>query len=74
MDERDLIRVTAIIDSMTPRERQNPKIINGSRRKRISAGSGTSVPDVNRLLKQFEEARKVMRMMGKGRGRGRLPF
>jgi signal recognition particle subunit SRP54 len=66
--EGDLIRISAIIDSMTPAERRNPKIINGSRRKRISTGSGTTVTDVNRLLKQFEQTKKMMKMMGKGKG------
>ncbi len=74
MDDRELVKVTAIIDSMTPRERQHPKIINGSRRKRISAGSGTTVTDVNRLLKQFDQAKKMMKRFGKGgKGMG-LPF
>ena len=65
-DEKQLGRVEAIISSMTPRERRNDQIINGSRRKRIAAGSGTSVEDVNRLLKQFTEMRKVMKMIGQG--------
>jgi signal recognition particle subunit SRP54 len=69
MDEQELVKVTAIIDSMTPKERQHPKIINGSRRKRISAGSGTTVTDVNRLLKQFEQTKKMMKKFGKG-GKG----
>jgi signal recognition particle subunit SRP54 len=74
MDERELVKVTAIIDSMTPKERGNPRIINGSRRKRISAGSGTTVTDVNRLLKQFDQAKKMMKRFGKGgKGMG-LPF
>ncbi len=75
VDEGELVRITAIIDSMTPRERRNPKIINGSRRKRISAGSGTTVTDVNRLLKRFADAKKMMKMMGKGKGpMGKMPF
>jgi signal recognition particle subunit SRP54 len=74
VDERELVRITAIIDSMTPGERKNPKIINGSRRKRISVGSGTTVTDVNRLLKQFEQTKKMMKMMGKGKGLRGLPF
>ena len=53
--------VEAIILSMTPQEREHPDIINGSRRKRIADGSGTSLPEVNRLLKQFEGTRKVMK-------------
>jgi len=74
MDERELVKVTAIIDSMTPGERSNPRIINGSRRKRISGGSGTTVTDVNRLLKQFEQAKKMMKRFGKGgKGMG-MPF
>jgi signal recognition particle subunit SRP54 len=76
--ERELKRVEAIIDSMTSRERQRPEIIDGSRRRRIAGGSGTSVQDVNRLLKQFTEIQKLMRQMlqgGKGRRLPRqLPF
>jgi len=59
-------RIEAIISSMTPDERQNDKIINGSRRKRIAGGSGTSVEDVNRLLKQFNEMKRVLQMIGQG--------
>jgi signal recognition particle subunit SRP54 len=65
-DERQLGRVEAIICSMTPRERRDPTIVNGSRRKRIAAGSGTTVEDVNRLLKQFTEMRRVLQMFGQG--------
>jgi signal recognition particle subunit SRP54 len=65
-DEKQLGRVEAIIGSMTADERRNDKIINGSRRKRIAAGSGTSVEDVNRLLKQFNEMKKVLQMIGQG--------
>jgi signal recognition particle subunit SRP54 len=65
-DEKQLGRVEAIIGSMTPDERRNDKIINGSRRKRIAAGSGTSVEEVNRLLKQFTEMKKVLQMIGQG--------
>jgi signal recognition particle subunit SRP54 len=65
-DEKQLGRVEAIISSMTPEERSNDSIINGSRRKRIAAGSGTSVEDVNRLLKQFTEMRRVLKMIGQG--------
>ena len=57
-DEKQMGRVEAIISSMTPEERRNDQIINGSRRKRIAAGSGTSVEDVNRLLKQFAEMKQ----------------
>jgi signal recognition particle subunit SRP54 len=65
-DEKQLGRVEAIIGSMTPEERQNDRIINGSRRKRIASGSGTSVEDVNRLLKQFNEMKRVLQMIGQG--------
>ena len=58
--------VEAIIYSMTPAERENPEIINGSRRKRIALGSGMTIQDVNRLLKQFDESKKMMRMLSKG--------
>ena len=58
--------VEAIIYSMTPEERENPELINGSRRKRIASGSGTNIQDVNRLLKQFDESKKMMRMLSKG--------
>lgn len=61
--------VEAIIYSMTPNERELPEIINGSRRKRIAEGSGTSVQDVNRLIKQFEESKKMMKMLSGGGGR-----
>jgi signal recognition particle subunit SRP54 len=59
--EQELRRTVAIIDSMTPRERADPSVMNGSRRKRIARGSGTGVEDVNRLLKQFAQARKLMK-------------
>ena len=52
---------------MTPEERKNPVVLNGSRRKRIAMGSGTTVQDVNKLLKQFDETRRMMKMMTKGR-------
>lgn len=61
VDDKALVRVEAIINSMTLPERGNPKILNGSRRKRIARGSGTSIQDVNKLLKQFEEMKKMMR-------------
>jgi signal recognition particle subunit SRP54 len=77
VDEKELDRIEAIIFSMTPAERRNPKLINGSRRERIAKGSGQHVSDVNRLLKQFAEARKMMKQMqsmtGKGRKRMRMP-
>jgi signal recognition particle subunit SRP54 len=64
--ERDIRRSVAIIDSMTPHERRDPSVLNGSRRKRIARGSGSSVEDVNRLLKQFAQARKLMKGLGGG--------
>jgi signal recognition particle subunit SRP54 len=63
VDEKELVRVEAIIDSMTPKERRNHQIINGSRRKRIAKGSGTSVQQVNQLLKQYVQTRKMMKGM-----------
>ncbi len=63
IDDDAFKSIEAIIQSMTPEERENPLIINGSRRKRIAAGSGTTIQEVNRLLKQFEETRKLMRMI-----------
>jgi len=64
--EREMVRTVAIIDSMTPAERRDPSLLNGSRRKRIARGSGTGVDDVNRLLKQFVQARKLMKQLGSG--------
>ncbi|MDA8414890.1 MAG: signal recognition particle protein [Desulfobacteraceae bacterium] len=83
--EKDMKRIEAIIRSMTPGERANHGIINGSRRLRIAKGSGTSVPEVNQLLKRFTEAQKVMKQLQKlgpkgllkgmgGLGKGMLPF
>jgi signal recognition particle subunit SRP54 len=74
-DEKQMGRVEAIICSMTPEERRNDRIINGSRRKRIAKGSGTTVEEVNRLLKQFTEMRKVLAMMSQGgmKGMPKLP-
>ena len=66
IDEGVLVRMEAMIQSMTGEERAKPQIINGSRRKRIAAGSGTSVQEVNRLLKQFEEMQKMIRKLSKG--------
>jgi signal recognition particle subunit SRP54 len=74
VDPRQMKRAEAIVLSMTPAERRNPKILNGSRRRRIAAGSGTTVADVNRLLKQFGQMNQMLKMFrGSGRGRG-LPF
>lgn len=76
VDEKDLDRTEAIIRAMTPAERTTPKLINGARRQRIARGSGVHVSDVNRLLKQFTETRKMMKqfqsMQGKGRKRMRF--
>ncbi|QTE30544.1 signal recognition particle protein [Pengzhenrongella sicca] len=69
-DEREVDRVEAIVRSMTPAERQAPKIINGSRRARIAKGSGTTATDVNQLLERFEGARKMMAQMSRGGGMG----
>jgi signal recognition particle subunit SRP54 len=66
IDEKSLVRVEAIIQSMTAEERVRPSILNGNRRRRIAVGSGTSVQDVNRLLKQFEEMQKMMKRLSKG--------
>ena len=69
LDEHQLVVVEAIINSMTPGERADSHIIKGSRRRRIAAGSGTSVQDVNRLLKQFEQMKKMMKMFGRNKGK-----
>jgi len=78
IDEGALKKPEAIIRSMTPRERRNPGILNASRRKRIAAGSGTTVQDVNALIRQFEQSKEMMKKMmrpGKrGKMRMRMPF
>ncbi|MBU2623167.1 MAG: signal recognition particle protein [Proteobacteria bacterium] len=78
VDENELVKIEAIINSMTPGERRKYTIINGNRRKRIAMGSGTSVQDINRLLKNYAQAMKLMKQINKGgmRGisRGMLPF
>jgi signal recognition particle subunit SRP54 len=73
LDEREIDRVQAIILSMTPGERANPKVIDGSRRARIAAGSGTQVSDVNGLVDRFFEARKMMSAMANGKGLPGMP-
>ena len=73
-DEKQIKRVEAIVLSMTPEERQRPEIIGGSRRKRIARGSGTQTADVNRLLNQFGEMRKMMRQLSSGKKIRGLPF
>ena len=67
IDEREFVKVEAIINSMTPEERKNPKIINASRRLRIANGSGTNITDVNRTIKQFNEMKKIMKKMKQGK-------
>ena len=76
IDEKKLGRVQAIIQSMTMEERRNPDILGASRKRRIAAGSGTTVQEINLLLKQFEQSRQLMKqMMGRGkRGRMKIPF
>ena len=73
LDGKEMRRIEAIIRAMTPKERTDITIINGSRRKRIAAGSGTRVQDVNKLLKQFGEMRKMMKKMKKMKGKGGMP-
>ena len=78
-DEKEMIRTMAIIDSMTRKERSNYLLIDGQRRKRIARGSGTTVQDVNRLLKNYGEMRKIMKKPTSKEGmksfrRGNLPF
>ncbi len=72
MDDDAFKGIEAIIHSMTPEERSNPNILNGSRRKRIAFGSGTSIQEVNRLIKQFGETRKMMKMMSGGKNLSRV--
>jgi signal recognition particle subunit SRP54 len=67
VDDRELDRLGAIITSMTPEERANPAILNGSRRRRIARGSGTSVQAVNQLVKQFAQMQKMMRQLSRGK-------
>ena len=78
VDDRELVRIEAIINSMTPEERRRHAVINGSRRKRIAGGSGTSIQDVNRLLKNYTQVMKMMKKLNKsgmrGFSRSMLPF
>jgi signal recognition particle subunit SRP54 len=81
LDERDLALTEAVINSMTAEERRHPETIDGSRRRRIAYGSGTTVQDVNRLLKQFGQTKKLIRQLAsmekggkKGAKMGRFPF
>ena len=77
VDDDAMKKPEAIIRSMTPKERRNPGVLNASRRKRIAAGSGTTVQDVNQLIRQFDQAKQMMKqvtqMKGKGRMRMRFP-
>jgi signal recognition particle subunit SRP54 len=81
IDEKSFKQTEAIIQSMTPQERANPQTINGSRRKRLATGSGTNIQDVNRLIKQFEDMQKMMKMFsnksamaGLMQKMGKMPF
>ena len=78
IDERQMARTEAIIKSMTPKEREKPDIIGATRKQRIAKGSGTSVEDVNKLLKQFDQMRKMMKQMANGGmkrfGKGKMKF
>ncbi|MBO4990464.1 MAG: signal recognition particle protein [Clostridia bacterium] len=74
IDEKKLERTKAIILSMTMQERENPAIVNSSRKKRIAAGSGTSVQEINQLLKQYEQMKLLMKQMKGNKGRFRMPF
>jgi len=73
IDDNAFKNIEAIIQSMTPAERNNPAIINGSRRKRIAEGSGTTVPDVNKLLRQFDEMKRMMKTVSRGSNPIRIP-
>jgi signal recognition particle subunit SRP54 len=72
VDRGDLKRTEAIIRAMTPNERRDPTILTGSRRRRIAAGAGTTLPEVNRLVKQFGEMQKLMKQLSGGGRRGAL--
>ena len=74
VDEKKIEHTKAIILSMTKQERDNPAIIDSKRKRRIAAGSGTSVQEVNQLLKQFEQTKMLMKQLKGGKGRLRLPF
>jgi signal recognition particle subunit SRP54 len=81
IDEKAIARTEAIIKSMTPKERAKPEILNASRKKRIAAGSGTKVEDVNKLLKQFEQTRQLMKQFSNskafsrfGKKKMKIPF
>ncbi|MDQ6967252.1 MAG: signal recognition particle protein, partial [Mariprofundaceae bacterium] len=69
VDDKPMKRMQAMVYSMTGKERQYPKLINGSRKKRIAAGSGTSIPELNKMLKQFSQMQKMMKKMKGGKGK-----
>jgi len=73
VEEKELVKIDAIISSMTRQERANPSVLNGSRRKRIARGSGTTVQDVNRLIKQFSQTKKMLRSMTAAAGKRKMP-
>lgn len=74
IDEKKIERIRAIILSMTQQERDNPTVINSSRKRRIAQGSGTQVQDVNQLLRQFEQTKQLMKQMKNGKGKMKIPF
>ena len=77
LDDDAFVHVEAIINSMTGEERRIPQLLNGSRRRRIARGSGTTIQDVNRLIKQFQMMQKMMKQMGRSKGgrmRMKMPF
>ncbi len=74
LDEKRIERTKAIILSMTPRERDNPQIINSQRKRRIALGSGTTVQEINQLLKQFDQTKQLMKQFKGGKGKMRMPF
>jgi signal recognition particle subunit SRP54 len=73
MTEKQFQRIEAIINSMTPGERRNPEVLNARRRQRIARGSGTTVQDVNELIREFKQMQKLMQQLGRGGKRGMLP-
>jgi signal recognition particle subunit SRP54 len=74
LEEKHVKRIEAMIQSMTPEERRHPEIIGGSRKRRIARGSGTTTAEINKLLNQFREMQKMMKMMARGKMPRGLPF
>lgn len=70
VDDKVLVKIESVIQSMTKKERENPNLLNGTRRRRIADGSGNSIQQVNRVIKQFEDMQKMMRQFSKDKGRG----